>query len=142
MLQYIPTALEILDKPIYYGTMMGRFRKNAFGWGIILWLIGYLLGIFLFPFVPTSWLGWVITPIGTAITLWVIFQKIHRQTLAEYFQVGLTWLLIAVVLDFFLLVLPFSLAETYYKFDVFLYYALTLALPIFVGWKKLQKGRR
>jgi hypothetical protein len=57
--------------------MTTSIYKDTIGWGVLLWLIGYALGFVLFAFVPASLLGWVITPIGTAITLWVLFKKIH-----------------------------------------------------------------
>lgn len=37
------------------------------GWGFVLWLIGYALGIMLFAFVRPSLIGWIITPFGTAV---------------------------------------------------------------------------
>ena len=39
--------------------------KDALGWGFVLWLIGYALGVILFAFVPVNFIGWMIMPIGT-----------------------------------------------------------------------------
>jgi hypothetical protein len=44
--------------------MNKQFIKDAFGWGFILWLVGYGLGIILFMLVPLSMVGWIIMPIG------------------------------------------------------------------------------
>ena len=77
--------------------MSRRFMKDALGWGFALWAIGYALGIILFAFVPPSLIGWIITPFGTAITLWITFTKVKGDTLRYFGLVGLVWLLIAVV---------------------------------------------
>ena len=48
-------------------------------------------------------------------------------------------MLIAIVCDYFFLVKVFNAADGYYKLDVYLYYTLTFALPLFTGWKKAIK---
>ena len=50
--------------------MNRQLLKDSFGWGFILWLIGYVLGIVLFFVLPSSLIRWVIMPIGLVITLW------------------------------------------------------------------------
>ncbi|MCX6718252.1 MAG: hypothetical protein NTY81_01450 [Candidatus Staskawiczbacteria bacterium] len=52
-----------------------KFLINSFGWGVGLWLIGYVLGIILFMLVPANLIGWVISPVGILITLWVLIKK-------------------------------------------------------------------
>ena len=109
---------------------------DLFGWGFLLWLIGYGLGILLFTIVPLSLIGWIITPIGTVITLFVLFKKIKSKSLQYYLLLSISWTLIAIVCDYFFLVKAFKPADGYYKFDVYLYYALTFTLPLIVGWRK------
>ena len=121
--------------------MNRQLIKDAFGWGVLLWLIGYGLGIALFTLLPPRALGWVITPIGIAITLWVLFRKVKGDSLGYYLVVGLAWTAIAIVGDYLFIVRAFRPADGYYKPDVYLYYALTFALPIAVGWWKSSKGR-
>ncbi len=116
--------------------MNKQLLKDALGWGFLLWLIGYILGIILFMFVPPSVLGWVIMPIGILLTLWVLFKKVKGETLGYYFLLALVWTAIAIVFDYFFLVKAFKPADGYYKLDVYLYYALTFILPLFVGWRK------
>lgn len=116
--------------------MNRKFLKDAVFWGLALWLIGYLLGIVLFAFVPQSLLGWVIMPIGTLLTLWVLLKKIRSNSFPYFIALGLVWLLIAVVCDYFFLVKVFKPADGYYKLDIYVYYGLTVLLPLFVGWKK------
>jgi hypothetical protein len=118
------------------------FYKDAFLWGFILWLIGYALGIVLFPFVPAAMIGWVISPIGIIITVLVLFKKIHGSDLDYYLALAMVWVAMAVFLDYFLLVRLFSPADGYYKLDVYLYYALTFALPVAVGWVKNRRGQK
>lgn len=116
--------------------MATQFYKDALGWGFILWLIGYALGMVLFPFVPTAMLGWIIMPIGVALTLWVLFKKIKGGSMRYYALMALTWAIIAIVLDYLFIVKLLKPADGYYKLDVYIYYALTLLLPMIVGWRK------
>ncbi len=110
-------------------------------WGFALWLIGYILGIVLFSFVPTNLLGWVIMPFGIIITLWVIRKRLPRADLKFFILVGLIWTIIALVCDYFLLVQLFHPADGYYKLDVYLYYLLTLLLPIICGKKLILQNK-
>jgi hypothetical protein len=119
-----------------------QFLKDTFGWGFVLWLIGYALGIVLFALVPASLIGWIITPVGITITLWVAFGKVRGNTLPYYGFVALVWLLIAVVGDYLFIVKAFKPADGYYKPDVYLYYALTVGIPLFAGWTTLRRASR
>ncbi len=49
--------------------MNAEFLKDAFGWGFLLWLVGYLLGFAFFIFVPAPLIGWIIMPAGVVIKL-------------------------------------------------------------------------
>lgn len=112
------------------------FYMDMFGWGILLWLFGYLLGIIFFFIVPKSIIGWIITPIAVIVTLWVLLKKIQSVSVLYYFMIAIFWTVIAVVLDYFLLLKIFKPEDGYYKPDVYLYYALTFILPLLVGWWK------
>ncbi|MFI5263522.1 MAG: hypothetical protein ACHQM6_03300 [Candidatus Kapaibacterium sp.] len=118
-----------------------QFITDAFGWGFILWLIGYVLGIILFMIIPASILGWVIMPIGIIITLWVLLKKVKGDTFRYYVFLAIIWTLIAVIFDYLLIVKIFSPTEGYYKLDVYLYYIVTFVLPIGVGWSKTKNRR-
>lgn len=117
-----------------------QFLKDSFGWGFILWLIGYVLGIALFAFVPPSLLGWVISPIGLVITFWVLFKKVQGQSHSYYAKLAVVWVLIAVVCDYFFIVKMLKPEDGYYKADVYLYYALTIISPLAAGWWKGRKS--
>lgn len=105
--------------------MNWKLIKDTLGWGFLLWLIGYAFGILLFSIVPLVLIGWIILPIGTAITLWVLFKKINGKTFLYYLTLSVVWTLIAVIFDYFFLVKAFKPADGYYKLDVYLYYTLT-----------------
>lgn len=116
-----------------------QLLKYAFGWGFLLWLIGYILGIILFMVVPTSLVGWIIMPIGIAITAWVLLKKIRRNSFQDYLLLAVVWTLIAIVFDYLFLVKVFKPSDGYYKLDVYLYYALTFILPLIIGRIKNEK---
>ena len=129
------------DKKINSKNMAKQFYKDAFLWGFVLWLIGYLLGIILFVVVPADMIGWVIMPIGIIITVWVLLKKTKGDSFMYYILLGGVWALIAILLDFFLLVKVFNPAGGYYKLDVYIYYALTFALPVIVGCRRFKKKK-
>ncbi len=118
--------------------MRKTFYQDALGWGIALWLIGYVLGIVLFFLVPPALIGWVLTPIGTFIAFWVLWKKVQGGTMRYYASLSLIWTFLAIVLDYFLLVSVFKPADGYYKLDVYIYYTLTFLLPLVVGFYKTR----
>jgi hypothetical protein len=122
--------------------MTKQLYKDAFVWGFILWLIGYTLGIMLFTVVPLSVVGWIIMPIGTIITIWVLVKKVKVDSFQYYALLAVIWTLIAVVFDYFFLVKVFKPEDGYYKLDVYLYYTLTFVLPLIVGWRKKKNQRK
>lgn len=121
--------------------MNKQFLKNSFGWGFILWLIGYLLGIILFAVVPPSLIGWVIMPVGIVLTLWVLIKKIKVSSVWYYLGVAIVWTVIAVAFDYLFLVKVFKPQGGYYKPDVYLYYIFTFILPVATGfWRKINNS--
>ena len=121
--------------------MKKQFFKEALGWGFLLWLIGFGLGIALFSIVPLSLIGWIILPVGVAITLWVLFKIVKGESLKHYLVLAVFWTLIAVVFDYIFLVKAFKPADGYYKLDVYLYYVLTFLLPLGVGLYKTRLAK-
>lgn len=116
--------------------------KDSLGWGFVLWLIGYGLGMILFSVVPISLIGWIILPIGTTITLWVLFKKIKGDTFQYYVLLAFVWVIIAIIFDYFFIVKLLKPADFYYKTDVYLYYSLTFLLPLFAGWHKRSFAKK
>jgi hypothetical protein len=119
--------------------MNTKWVQSALLWGFVLWLFGYIAGILLFFFVPKDYIGWILTPAATALTVWVILKRIKQPTFVSYFGISLIWTAMAMVLDYTFLVTLFKAQNTYYKPDVFLYYILTFVLPMLVGYWKLVK---
>lgn len=124
---------------VYSSHMDKTLLKQALGWGFLLWLFGYALGMILFFMVPSDLIGWFITPFGMAATIWVLWKKIASDRFIHYVALAFVWTLIAVVCDYLFLVKVLQPADGYYKLDVYLYYALTFVLPLLAGWRK---GRR
>jgi len=116
--------------------MNKQLLKDTLGWGFILWLIGYVLGIILIFLVPTSLVGWIIMPIGLMITLWVLLKKIRSDAFQHYVILAAVWTIIAVVFDYIFIVKAFNPEGGYYKPDVYLYYSLTIITPLIIGWWK------
>jgi hypothetical protein len=123
-----------------YNTMKKQFLRDALGWGFLLWLFGYLLGIVLFPVAPNVLLGWAIMPFGIALTLWVLFKKVKGTFFSYYLLLALIWTLIAIVFDYTFLVKVFNPADGYYKLDVYLYYIITFVLPLIIG--RIKTGKK
>ena len=66
-----------------------------------------------------------------------LIKKIHGISFSYYFQIAIFWTLMAILLDYLLLVRVLKPEDAYYKADVYLYYALTFILPLLVGvWKR------
>jgi len=113
--------------------MNKQLLKDSLIWGFVLWLIGYILSFILFFIVPPMMIGWVIAPIGTVTTLFILFKKIKNNDFKYYLKLGVVWLLLAIILDYLFIVKILN-PVGYYKPAVCLYYGLTLMLPILV-WK-------
>jgi hypothetical protein len=109
-----------------------RLLQYAVGWGIGLWLIGYVLGIVFFAALPAPLIGWIIMPIGVALTIAVLL-RVKREPPWFYATLSVVWTALAVLLDYILIVKLLSPPDGYYKPDVYLYYALTFVLPLLVG---------
>ncbi|MDE2182035.1 MAG: hypothetical protein KGJ78_03330 [Alphaproteobacteria bacterium] len=120
--------------------MSRALLRDALGWGLVLWLIGYVLGILLFFVLPPAVLGWVILPIGLVITLWVLFAAVKGATIRYYGVIAVVWTALAVVLDYLFIVRLFHPADGYYRPDVYLYYSLTFVLPFVVGFFKTRRA--
>ena len=119
--------------------MDNKFLVDSLAWGGGLWFIGYVLGVIAFMVVPANLIGWVVSPIGILITLWVLIKKINGENMIYYLKIALAWTVIAIVFDYLFLVLLFKPADGYYKLDVYFYYATTFALPLIMGYLKTTK---
>jgi hypothetical protein len=110
--------------------MRSLILRDGLGWGFLLWLAGYFLGFCFYPFVPPAMIGWYVTPFGIALTCLVLWKWVRVSAIGEAILLGLIWSAIAIICDYFFLVKLLNPPDGYYKFDVYLYYLLMLALPI------------
>lgn len=117
-----------------------NFWRKTIIWGFLLWLFGYILGFVFFAFIPNNLLGWAIMPFGIIFTIWVLLKKINFTEFKDYFLLGFIWALIAVICDYLFLVLLLHPADGYYKLDVYIYYSLTLLVPIIYWFFKRNKN--
>jgi hypothetical protein len=119
-----------------------QLLKDSLGWGLLLWLVGYVLGIALFALAPVAIIGCIIMPAGVALTLWVLVTRIHAEPFGYYAVMSVVWTAVAIVFDYVFIVKTFAPTDGYYKPDVYLYYALTCLLPLGVGaYKHMAKLR-
>ena len=113
--------------------------KDSLGWGLGLWLFGYLGGVVLFFVVPVALIGWALTPAAIAVTLWVLLRRVHEGSASRDLVIAATWTAIAVLFDYCFIVLLLAPEDGYYKPDVLLYYALTFTLPLAIGaWRRTR----
>jgi len=113
---------------------MQQILKDTACLGTALWLFGYLLSLLLFFSPLAAAMGWILLAVCTPVTIaaaWWWFRA-RDLPLAYYAKVGAAWLVIAVVLDYLFIVM--LLSAVYYGPDVFVYYVLTFAIPVGVGW--------
>jgi hypothetical protein len=124
--------------------MPSRVLRDGLGFGFALWLIGYALGFLFFALVPPAAIGWYVMPIGIVIAVIVLRRWIRLDTMNDALRIGVVWTLVAIVCDYVFLVRLLHPAGGYYKFDVYLYYLVTLVLPVAVrAWSAGKAdGRR
>jgi hypothetical protein len=121
------------------GVMNKKIWLDSLGWGLVLWIIGYILGFVFFFILPTAMIGWAIMPIALIITFWVLLTKVSGTSFRYYLFIACVWTILAVALDFLFIVQLLKPADGYYKLDVLLYYVLTFASPLVVAlWKKYK----
>ncbi|HPT30085.1 MAG TPA: hypothetical protein PK526_04040 [bacterium] len=119
----------------------GKIFLNTIFWGLMLWLRGYVLGFVFFAFAPKDVIGWLVMPLGLAAIIWVLIKKIKREKFICYIGLGIIWTIMAVALDYVFLVKLLK-AVDYYKLDVYIYYILTLILPITAGMYRFNKIKK
>lgn len=118
---------------------LSRFlSRDVLGWGLLLWLAGYLLGFAFYAFVPMALIGWFVMPLGIVLTSVVLWKWVHVDGLHEAALLGIGWSVIAIVCDYVFIVKLLHPDDGYYKPDVYLYYLLTLALPLAAA--RLRRG--
>lgn len=104
--------------------------RDGLGWGVLLWIVGYVLGFAFYPLVPSAVIGWYVMPIGLAIACFVLWKWVPVNRLIYGVWVGIAWCIAAIALDYIFIVMLLNPADGYYKLDVYLYYVSAFALPV------------
>lgn len=120
--------------------MNKQFIINNLVWGTVIWLIGYLLSMILFFIVPPMTIGWIIMPIGIAITYYILHRRVMLTAFSDKLWLAINWTAIAIILDYLFIVKLLSPDNGYYKISVYMYYVLTFILPLVVSAKKKQNS--
>jgi hypothetical protein len=103
--------------------------RDVLGWGLLLWLAGYLLGFVFYAVVPVALIGWFVMPFGIALTCLVLWQWVRVDRWSTAVLLGIGWSVIAVICDYVFIVRLLAPPDGYYKPDVYLYYLLMVLLP-------------
>jgi len=116
--------------------LLKRKLTDTLGLGFGLWLLGFALGMMLFPFVAVAVMGRYIIAVMLPVTLYAAYKRFAglKETTGYYLLVGISWLLIAVVFDYVFLVKAFQ-APNFYDTDIMVAYALSFLVPVAVGMK-------
>ena len=114
--------------------------RNGLGWGFALWLFGYLLGFAFYAVVPPDLIGRYVMPLGIAATCLVLWKWVRLVSMRDALLLGLVWCAIAIIGDYLFIVKLLNPPDGYYKPDIYLYYLLTLALPLAAAW--LRRGTK
>jgi hypothetical protein len=106
------------------------------GLGLLIWLIGYIASIVLWGAVSPDMLGWVLFVVFLPLMIYIPYSRFRnrKETVGYYLLMASVWVLIAVVLDYLFIVQMFN-SQSYYKLDVYVYYAITFIAPFLIGTK-------
>jgi hypothetical protein len=85
-------------------------------------------------------IGWYVMPIGLAFTALVLWKWVRADTLAAGLVIGVTWCVIAVILDYVFIVKLLNPPDGYYKLDVYLYYASAFLMPVLAAALRRKFG--
>jgi hypothetical protein len=133
-----PELICVLDGGAELIGMNNFIKRDVLGWGLFLWLTGYLLGFVFYAFVSPALIGWFVMPIAIGLTCFVLWRWCRVDSIRQSILLGVAWSAIAMVCDYFLIVKLLNPPDGYYKFDVYLYYLITLVLPLAAA--RLRRG--
>lgn len=104
---------------------------KAFGWGLVIWAIMFVVGSILILFqLPGIWFGIIMVIVGL-IVIWYFAAKVFKfKDITEALITGFIWLIIAGVLDYLVVVLGFCGGDlSVYTWNFWVGYAIVLLLP-------------
>lgn len=104
---------------------------KAFGWGLAIWAILFVIGsIFILFQLPDIWFS-IIMLIAGLVVVWYIASKVFTfKDIGEAFATGLIWVVVVAVLDYLVLVLGFNGGDlSVYTWNLWVGYGIVLLLP-------------
>ncbi len=107
---------------------------DTLGYGLMYWMIGFILGMIFLIFVPIRYVGWPILAIMFPLMIFLTMVRFEARTkpIYYYFVTGFVWLGVIALLDYLIVMKGFGNMQ-YYDFDLYLTYALILIIPITYG---------
>jgi hypothetical protein len=109
---------------------------RAIGYGVTLFAISFVLGSIVMFGLKLSGIGMsIIMLIAMTVVLWLLAQQYKIRSRDEGIQVGLVWLVVDALLEYYVIVRIFSQgdASKLYSWSVILGYALIVIIPALYG---------
>ena len=120
---------------------MKKYVKWIIGFGILIWLIPFLVSFVVFPLKDSNRpLFESIMPVILTITVVIFsilfFKRVDREFMKEGFIIGIVWFTISIVIDLFMFIpessMHMSLVD--YIMDIGLTYLIILVIPVGFGY--------
>jgi hypothetical protein len=126
---------------------MKKYVKWIIGFGILIWLIPFLISFVVFPLKDSNRpLFESIMPVVLTITIVtfsiLFFKRVDKEFMKEGFIVGIVWFTISIVIDLFMFIpesnMHMSLVD--YIMDIGLTYLIILVIPVGFGYTLEKKN--
>ncbi len=119
---------------------MKKYVKWIIGFGILIWLIPFLVSFVVFPLKDSNRpLFESIMPVVLTITVVtfsiLFFKRVDKEFMKEGFIVGIVWFTISIVIDLFMFIPESSMHMPLvdYIMDIGLTYLIILVIPVGFG---------
>jgi len=120
---------------------MKKYVKWIIGFGILIWLIPFLVSFVVFPLKDSNRpLFESIMPLVLTITVVtfsiLFFKRVDKEVMKEGFIVGIVWFTISIVIDLFMFIPESSMHMSLvnYIMDIGLTYLIILVIPVGFGY--------
>ena len=126
---------------------MKKYVKWIIGFGILIWLIPFLVSFVVFPLKDSNRpLFESIMPVILTITVVIFsilfFKRVDREFMKEGFIIGIVWFTISIIIDLFMFIpessMHMSLVD--YIMDIGLTYLIILVIPVGFGYMLEKKN--
>ncbi len=126
---------------------MKKYVKWIIGFGILIWLIPFLVSFVVFPLKDSNRpLFESIMPVVLTLTVAtfsiLFFKRVDKEFMKEGFIVGIVWFTISIVIDLLMFIpessMHMSLVD--YIMDIGLTYLIILVIPVGFGYTLEKKN--